>query len=52
MPIRHWRSFVAFSEHLMLDLARTLVILAFLGIWGWTVRSVIRVWLPFVRKSR
>jgi hypothetical protein len=52
MPIKDRRLFVASSEHFMVDVARSLVLFAFIGIWGWTVRSIIRIWLPYMRKGR
>lgn len=41
-----------FEGNLGIELGRALVLFAFLGIGGWTLRCVTRIWIPVVRGTR
>lgn len=41
-----------FVDNLGVELGRTLVLFAFLGIGGWTLRSILRIWLPVIRGAK
>lgn len=40
------------ADSLLWELGRTVVLLVFLGVAGWTLRSITRIWLPVIAGKR
>jgi hypothetical protein len=38
-----------FLDNLALEMGRLIVLLFLLSLVGWTARSIVRVWLPFIK---
>lgn len=41
-----------FLDNLVLELGRTIVLLGFLSLIGWTARSITRIWLPIIKARK